>query len=216
MRLRLFEQEQALRVKKQQEDSKRNARNKRRRERPKETSTNDPLDGEEDNIIPKRQRHSKTTKEQLEHLLLDLESRFERKCWYSANFPPRVSLDTKKKCMNAFQEATSEKHLPICTCAICGQLTSDELLRLVLERDKILKVLKDTSGKLIVDKCGKIGRQYRICNTCDGSLKCGNCPKAAIFNGFVVGCNHDMPAYLKNLTETEEMFIAKSRPFGKV
>ena len=118
--------------------------------------------------------------------------------------------------MNAFQEVTSEKHLPICTCAICGQLTSDELLRLVLERDKILKVLKDTSGKLIVDKCGKIGRQYRICNTCDGSLKCGNCPKAAIFNGFDVGCNHDMPAYLKNLTETEEMFIAKSKPFGKV
>ena len=53
LRLRLFEQEQALRVKKQQEDSKRNARNKRRRERLKETSTNDPLDGEEENIIPK-------------------------------------------------------------------------------------------------------------------------------------------------------------------
>ena len=118
--------------------------------------------------------------------------------------------------MNAFQEVTSEKHLPIHACAVCAQLTSDELSRLVLETDKMIEVLKDTSGKLIVDKCGKIGRQYRICNTCDGSLKCGNCPKVAIFNRFDVGCNHDMPAYLKNLTETEEMFIAKSRPFGKV
>ena len=118
--------------------------------------------------------------------------------------------------MNTFQEVTSEKHLPIYICAVCAQLTSDELSRLVLETDKMLEVLKDTSGKLIVDKCDKIGRQYHICNTCDRSLKCGNCPKVAIFNRFDVSYNHDMPAYLKNLTETEEMFITKSRPFGKV
>jgi len=51
---------------------------------------------------------------------------------------------------------------------------------------------------------------------CAASLKSRNLPKAAILNGFDVGCNHDMPHYLKNLTETEEMLIAKSRPIGKV
>ncbi len=118
--------------------------------------------------------------------------------------------------MNAFQEATSEKHLPIRTCAVCAQLTSDELSRLVLETDKMLEVLKDTSGKLIVDKCGKIGRQYRICNTCDGSLKCGNCPKVAIFNRFDVGCNHNMPAYLKSLAEVVKViWVGKEQPSYK-
>ena len=44
----------------------------------------------------------------------------------------------------------------------------------------------------------------------------GHIPKAAVINGFDLGSNSDMPNYLKNLTEVEEMLIAKSRPFGKV
>ena len=41
-------------------------------------------------------------------------------------------------------------------CAVYAQLMLENLSKLVLETDKIFEVLKDISGRLVVDKCGKI------------------------------------------------------------
>jgi len=105
----------------------------------------------------KRQQQSKSTKKCLEHLIADLEKRFEHKCQQTADFPPRISKDVKRKCLQEFQEVISEKYLPTLTCAVCAQLVSENLSKLVLETDKMFEVLKDISGRLVVDKCGKIG-----------------------------------------------------------
>jgi len=41
--------------------------------------------------------------------------------------------------------------------AVCAQVVLENLSKLVLETDKMFEVLKDISGRLVVDKCGKIG-----------------------------------------------------------
>ena len=131
-------------------------------------------------------------------------------------FPPQISANLKKGCIRAFQEATLERHLPIRVCAVCAQLTSDKDSTLLSSEDKVLERVRSESGILVVDDCGRVGHNYRVCSACHSSLRSGSLPKGAILNGFDVGCNHHMPDYLKNLTEVEEMLIAKSRPFGKV
>src|SRR5436190_24204919 len=84
------------------------------------------------------------------------------------------------------------------------------------QRIKMLEKIRDESGILVVDERERVRHNYRVCNTCHRSLKSGSLPKGAILNGFDVRCNYQMPDYLKNLTEVEEMLIAKSQPFGKV
>ena len=79
-----------------------------------------------------------------------------------------------------------------------------------------LNTIRDGEGKLVVYEKGHAGDGYQVCNTCYGKISEGQIPKAAVINGFDLGSNSEMPGYLKNLTEVEEMLIAKSRPFGKV
>ena len=100
-------------------------------------------------------------------------------------------------------------------CSVCTTRVG-ELVKTCIGNRQNVRSVEGLSGRLVVDKCGKIGNWYHVCNTCAASLKSGNLPKAVILNGFDVSCNHDMPHYLKNLTETEEMLIAKFRPIGKV
>ena len=109
-----------------------------------------------------------------------------------------------------------EKKLPIRACAVCGGLTSDESSILVSKTSSVFSSVRDECGNLMIDECGSVGSDYRVCEKCHSSLNSGRLPKLAIVNGFDLGCNQQMSAYLKNLTEVEEMLIAKSRPFGKV
>jgi len=171
---------------------------------------------EEDQPHVKRRRQSRPTRQYLEDVIESLGNRFDRKCEETKLFPPQISANLKKGCIRAFQEATSERHLPIRACAVCAQLTSDKDSTLLSSEDKVLERVRSESGILVVDDCGRVGHNYRVCSACHSSLRSGSLPKGAILNGFDVGCNCHMPDYLKNLTEVEEMLIAKSRPFGKV
>ena len=171
---------------------------------------------EEDQPHVKRRRQSRPTRQYLEDVIESLGNRFDRKCEETKLFPPQISANLKKGCIRAFQEATSERHLPIRACAVCAQLTSDKDSTLLSSEDKVLERVRSESGILVVDDCGRVGHNYRVCSACHSSLRSGSLPKGAILNGFDVGCNRHMPDYLKNLTEVEEMLIAKSRPFGKV
>jgi len=131
-------------------------------------------------------------------------------------FSGQISVNVKRNCIHAFQEVTSEHHLPILTCTVCAQLTSENESTLLSNEDKLLERVRDETGKLVIDDCGRVGYSYHVCSICYRSLGSGSLPKGAILNGFDVGCNHQMPYYLKNLTEVEEIMIAKSQPFGKV
>ena len=70
----------------------------------------------------------------------------------------------KKGCIRAFQEATSERHLPIRACAVCAQLTSDKDSTLLSSEDKVLERVRSESGILVVDDCGRVGHNYRVCS----------------------------------------------------
>ena len=155
-------------------------------------------------------------KECLEEILGSLDKQHDWKRELSKDFLPQVSISMKRECIKNFQQVTSDAHLPIRMCAVCSQLTSDMESKLVDEMDTLLRRIADASGALVVDECRRVESQYRVCNPCHKSLSNKILPKYAILNNFDVGCNHGMPDYLKNLTEVEEMLIAKSRPFGKV
>ena len=131
-------------------------------------------------------------------------------------FPRQISMNVKRDCIHAFQEVTSEHHLPILTCTVCAQLTSENESTLLSNEDKLLERVRDETGKLVIDDCGRVGYSYHVCSICYRSLGSKSLSKRAILNGFNIECNHQIPHYLKNLTEVEEMMIAKSWPFGKV
>ena len=164
----------------------------------------------------KRQRLSRSTSEILDTILEDLDERYSNKCRQSEAFPPQIDIDTKRRCIRDFQKDISENQLPIRACAVCAQLTSDIDSNIVAETSKLFDIIKDVRGKLVVYKSGRVSGGYRVCNTCYRSISGDHIPKAAVINGFDLGSNSEMPKYLRNLTEVEEMLIAKSRPFGKV
>ena len=165
---------------------------------------------EEDQSHVKRRWQSHPTIQYLEDVIESLGNRFDRKCEETKLFPPQISANLKKGCIRAFQEATSERHLPIRACAVFAQLTSDEDSTLLPSEDKVLERVRSESGILVVDDYRRVRHNYRVCNTCHSSLRSGSLSKGAILNGFDIGCNCHMPDYLKNLTEVEEMLIAKS------
>ena len=72
-----------------------------------------------------------------------------------------------------------------------------------------LNTIRDGEGKLVVYEKGRVGDGYQVCNTCYGKISEGQIPKAAVINGFDLGSNSEMSGYLKNLTEVEEILIAK-------
>ena len=145
-----------------------------------------------------------------------LDQRYAEKCRQSEAFLPQINFDIKRQSIRAFQRDISEDRLPIRACSVCAQLTSDVNSRVLSEASAFLNTIRDGSGRLVVYEKGRVGDGYRVCNTCYRRISEGHIPKAAVINGFDLGSNSDMPNYLKNLTEVEEMLIAKSRPFGKV
>jgi hypothetical protein len=100
---------------------------------------------------------------------------------------------------------------------VCAQLVSEDDSEYIAQQDDIMTVITGENRVKRLDQCGIVedGR-VRICPTCLWSLKRQKVPEGAISNGFEVGCEKDYPWYLNNLTDTEEMLIAKARPFGKI
>ena len=110
----------------------------------------------------------------------------------------------------------SEKNLPIHVCAVCDRLISDESSKLVSGTSSLFSPIRDESNNLVIDKCGCVGLDYWVCDRCHSSLSSGMLSKLTILNGFDLGCNHQIPEYLRNLTEVKEILIAKSWLFRKV
>ncbi|PPQ97805.1 hypothetical protein CVT26_012849 [Gymnopilus dilepis] len=135
------------------------------------------------------------------------------------NFPPPpLSMRKINKVLTDCTNELTPGNIEESGCAVCGSLVANkhqlpfdkshynlEILKSDYsrkERKSFSDPIAPLDGPLIDEDCS------RICQTCDGFLRKGTVPPAALANGFWIG---KVPEELQGLTFGEEMLIARVR-----
>jgi hypothetical protein len=97
------------------------------------------------------------------------------------------------------------------TCSCCGKLVPSTDIRRFLDEDPLLRPLEG-----FLDSCGCSDGFWDLCSICHVALLRGSVPKFSAKNNVNVTLCQHYPDALKDLTLTEEYFIAKTHPVGVV
>ncbi len=135
-----------------------------------------------------------------------------------ASFPPEISTDTIKTCIDEFKECFSAERMQFFACAICG-IDSQKVDTFDINMLSNTFLLKLPDGQQILpeydhfditlEPAGINGQEVNCCTTCLNALENGTIPQCSIVNGLQIGTP---PEELMGLTIGEKLLIATVRP----
>ncbi len=127
----------------------------------------------------------------------------------TANFPPTITTDIKRSCLETFHTRI-DMESKRSSCEICGVLyPAYQLHRLSVEDPRL------RSNNHLVSCCGTDSNNtVSLCAACAEDLAKGKVPKFSLGNCVNVTRCDKYPEELKGLTFVEEALIARSHPIG--
>ncbi len=133
-------------------------------------------------------------------------------------FPPTITDEIIKTCIDEFREATSEKKLKVYTCAVCG-IDSPETRDVEISKLPCRTLLEPKHGELLLPEYDHFGlilhsggirdSKATCCKECLRCLERGKLPACSLANGLQIGTT---PSELTDLKIGEKLLIAKVRP----
>jgi hypothetical protein len=144
----------------------------------------------------------------IQSLLAEEFSTFEKE---TADFPPTITTDIKRSCLEAFHTRV-EMEAKRSPCEICGMLYPTHKLDTLSVEDPRLR-----GSSHLFSCCGSNpGHTISLCTTCAGDVVKGRVPKYSSGNCVNITRCDKYPEELKDLTFVEEALIARSHPIGCV
>ncbi len=134
------------------------------------------------------------------------------------NFPPTISEEILRTCVEEFKDAVSSRSLMTAVCGICGidahkitlynvdQLPNAELLK-PWKGEQVLSEY-DHFGLILVSD-GIVGNQVQCCNSCQTNLEANKLPPCSAANNLQTG---KPPPEMNGLTIGEKLLIGIVRP----
>ncbi|KAJ3516318.1 hypothetical protein NM208_g14859 [Fusarium decemcellulare] len=153
--------------------------------------------------------------EQLDACFNQKEEASRTRSW-CREIPLPLQVETPRSFYQAF---TDERTMPISHCAFCyGMVPACKLNTINWKAHRIPSLLRAARTIQHCYRClpSQGGSDVAVCSECHSSFVKGKLPKACSVNNMDIGCEHQYPEELDDLTPVEEKLIALQSAFGYI